>query len=82
MAGKTAKKHPESHLGLFSVDRTLSEEKLCRFMSVSACNKIGSKMTSDVAVFTKLTKLELYDMGLDGKILVVPGLSVLLRDGK
>ena len=31
------KKHPESHLGLFSVDLTLSEEKLFRVSSVSAC---------------------------------------------
>ena len=38
MAGKTAKKHPESHLGLISVDLTLSGQKLCRFMSVSACS--------------------------------------------
>jgi len=37
MAGKTAKKHPESHLGLISVDLTLAGQKLCRFMSVSAC---------------------------------------------
>ena len=39
MAGKTAKKHPESHLGLISVDLTLSEEKLRRFLPVSACRQ-------------------------------------------
>ena len=37
MAGKTAKKHPESHLGLISVDLTLAAQKPCRFLSVSAC---------------------------------------------
>jgi len=31
-------------------------------------NKLGGTITSDVAVFTKLKKLELHDMELDGKI--------------
>ena len=63
MAGKTAKKHPESHLGLISVDLTLAEQKPCRFLSVSACtapkvyntqkkqifvNRIASEGASDV----------------------------------
>ena len=33
-----------------------------------SCNKIGGTITSDVAVLTKLKKLELYNMGLDGEI--------------
>ena len=33
-----------------------------------SCKKIGGTITSDVAVLTKLKKLELYSMGLDGKI--------------
>ena len=36
---KSTKKHPESHLGLFSVDLTLSKKKLCRFLPVSACRR-------------------------------------------
>jgi hypothetical protein len=39
MAGKTAKKHPESHLGLISVDLTLADKKVCRFFPGSACRK-------------------------------------------
>ena len=31
-------------------------------------NQLGGTITSDVAVFTKLKKLELYSMELDGKI--------------
>ena len=36
---KSAKKHPESHLGLVSVDLTLSEEKIGRFFPGSACRR-------------------------------------------
>ena len=31
-------------------------------------NKLGGKITADVAVFTKLKSLDLCNMGLDGKI--------------
>ena len=35
---KSAKNHPESHLGLFSNDLTLNKKKVRRFLPVSACN--------------------------------------------
>ena len=36
-----------------------------------ADNKLGGTITDDIAVFTKLTKLGLYDMGLEGKCFCV-----------
>ena len=34
-------------------------------------NKLGGTITTDVSVYTKLKKLVLYDMGLDGKPLSI-----------
>ena len=42
-------------------------------------NDLGGTIMADVAVFTKLKKLVLVEMELDGEM-VVPGLSGLLRD--
>ena len=48
---KSAKKHPESHLGLFSDGLTLSWEKARRFLPVSAC-KHNNSATLAVSFFT------------------------------